>query len=288
MSNYIDLLKTSATKSKNLVCMGLDPVVKYCPYSELSAGKRVVKYFEELFCAMQKNNLTPSAFKPNLGYYSVLDKPFEKNYEGTSALVDILVMIREKFPSIPVILDSKRGDIATSSLNYAKEAFDNFKADCTTVSPYMGSDSIAPFEFKDKGFYILLRTSNKGGADLQNLPTFTSNHLYGDVAKKIITWSSEHKGIGAVVGATGLEELEDIAKMFSQYEIPLLIPGVGSQGGSAKEVVSVLKKSKYPVSLVRINSSSGLTHPWKSEQVPENYIDIFIQNLKNLISEATF
>ena len=132
----------------------------------------------------------------------------------------------------------------------------------------MGSDSVGPFiEWceKGKGIYILCRTSNKGAVDLQNLKV-DGVPIYMKLAGKIIEWHIP--GVGAVVGATYLEELEKISRFFveSKKEIPLLIPGVGSQGGSAREVVDVLKKTKNDVLIHRINSSSGINYAYmKSE-----------------------
>lgn len=120
---------------------------------------------------MSLAGLVPAAFKPNLGYYQCLDHPRDEDFSGSSALADVLDMLESFFPGIPVILDSKRGDIARSSMNYAKEAFEAWQSDAVTVAPYMGSDSVEPFiSFPEKGgAYLLNRTSNPGGRDLQNL-----------------------------------------------------------------------------------------------------------------------
>lgn len=287
MQGYIQLLENSSKSVGNIVCMGLDPILDAFPSSSSkSICTQITGYFELLFSTMKKEGLVPSAFKPNIGYYTCLDRPFENKFEGTQALVQIITMIRENFKGVPVILDSKRGDIATSSLNYAKEAFDCFFADATTVSPYMGSDSIMPFAYKNKGFYVLDRTSNIGGVDLQNLILNDGGYLFEKVSYKIIEWNKEHNGIGAVVGATNINELKKIVKIFSKNQIPLLIPGVGSQGGSASDVINALNGTSYNLSLVRINSSSGLTHPWKKSPVPENYLSLAVKNIEKLINEA--
>ena len=192
---------------------------------------------------MRLEGSVPAAFKPNIGYYSCLDRPRDGDFSGSLALADVMDLLENYFPGVPVILDSKRGDIAKSSLNYANEAFDSWNADAVTVSPYMGTDSVMPFAFEDKGIYILDRTSNPGGADLQNQNVIDSIDekeiypLYLSVAHRIAAWAKEHQGIGAVVGATNPAELEDIAVYFSTRNIPMLIPGVGSQGGSAGSVI---------------------------------------------------
>ncbi len=276
--NYISLLKQSAKQAGNCACMGLDPQWQFLPNKSDNLKNDIVSFFEELFLAMKEKGLTPSAFKPNIGYYSALDKPRNKDFSGSEALAEIMDLLQRHFPQIPIILDSKRGDIARSSLNYAIEAFDGWKADAITISPYMGSDSILAFISKDyegKGCYILNRTSNPGAADFQNLNISGEQELYKTVAKSIANYAKEHPGAGAVVGATGLDELKDIAEIYaSTAEVPLLIPGVGSQGASAKDVLEILKNAGYDLSLVRINSSSGLTHPWKNSPTPKDYIQV--------------
>ena len=198
-------------------------------------------------------------------------------------------MIRMLFPSSLIILDSKRGDIARSSQNYADEAFSSWKADSVTVSPYMGADSINPFKKEGKGFYVLCRTSNPGGADLQNQVLENGKPVYMAVAEKIVGWNEGSGSVGAVVGATHMKELEDIVSYFAGNDVPILVPGVGSQGGSAPDVLSSLKKAGYDARLCRINSSSGLTHPWKkkAKEAPENWLDLSLDNISKLISECT-
>lgn len=285
--NYIELLQKSSEASNNILCMGLDPVLSALPHPEKDPKDRICDYFEELFDEMIKRNLIPAAFKPNIGYYTILDRPIEGKFDGSLALANILKMLREKFPNIPVILDAKRGDIATSSTNYALEAFETWRADCVTISPYMGSDSVMPFALENKGVYILDRTSNPGGADLQNRLMETGKTLYITVAETIAKWHLQAIGIGAVVGATNLKELEDIAKYFADKNIPMLIPGVGSQGGSAIEVMEKLRTTKYNIKLARINSSSGITHPWKKGPAPEDYLEQVMCKLEKLIKETS-
>ncbi len=283
--NYLEKLEESAKFVKNIACMGLDPKKDVLPESEKNIREVLNDYFYELFRRMSLSGLIPAAFKPNIGYYQCLDKPREENFDGSLALSDLLDMLENFFPSIPVILDSKRGDIARSSLNYAIEAFDCWNCDATTVSPYMGSDSVSPFQVRDKGLYVLNRTSNPGGKDLQNLMC-GDNLLYIEVCQNIVKWSENEKGIGAVVGATSMKELLDIAKYYSDKKIPLLIPGVGSQGGSAQEVIASLNEANYPLYLARINSSSGLTHPWKKGHAPEDWLDLCTKQIRELLDET--
>ena len=276
--NYIKKLKNSSDKTGNFACFGLDPIFNV---------EEIIPYFEKLFKLMKKNSLIPSAFKPNLGYYSVLDKPREGKFQGSIALGKLLDLLESEFPEIPVILDSKRGDIARSSLNYSKEAFDCWKTDAVTISPFMGFDSISPFLVENKCAYVLNRTSNVGGKDFQNLVLENDDTLYEQVSKKIIKWNKLNSNafLGAVAGATNMKELAMISKRFSKEEVPLLIPGVGSQGGSALEVKKTLKESNYPLYLARVNSSSKLTHPWKKPIIVENALELCIANIKTLLKE---
>lgn len=291
--SYIDKLINSTEETGNIMCMGLDPVLSVLPGEEKNTRSRISDYFSELFKRMRLEGTIPSAFKPNIGYYSSLDKPREEDFSGSLALVDVLEQLETYFPDIPVILDSKRGDIAKSSANYATEAFSAWGVDAITVSPYMGTDSVLPFCVEDKGVYVLNRTSNPGGSDLQNRSVIDRiderevHPLYDAVAHKIFDWSKEHIGIGAVVGATNMTELEDIAKYYAGKDIPMLIPGVGSQGGSASDVIEALKRSGYSLELARINSSSGLTHPWKKGPAPETYIEDAMSAIHKLIKECT-
>lgn len=284
--NYLELLKQSAENAGNILCMGLDPVVDALPHAEKEIQRRITGYFEEIFTEMKKRDVRVAAFKPNLGYYAQLDRPMEGRFDGSLALADVIRMLRDLFPGTPVILDAKRGDIATSSLNYAKEAFNVWTVDCVTISPYMGTDSVMPFAFENKGAYILNRTSNPGGKDLQNKIEQSGEPFYKTVAKAIATWHGEHSGMGAVVGATNLKEFEEIAAYYATKEIPLLIPGVGSQGGTAPEVMELMKRVGYPLALARINSSSGLTHPWKKGPAPDDYLERVFAGLNKLTKET--
>jgi orotidine-5'-phosphate decarboxylase len=213
MTNYIELLEKTAKEAKSCACMGIDP-----NFSALPQNLTVEQFFLELFEGMDKENLKVAATKPNIGYFSRLDKPLEGRFEGSLALSSIV----KALPARPFILDAKRGDIATSSANYAFEAFCTWGADCVTVSPYMGSDSVGPFTTaigetaKDKGIYVLNRTSNPGGKDLQNQIMSDGRPVYMHVAELIARWNSETEGtIGAVVGATNLREFEDLAAFYA-------------------------------------------------------------------------
>jgi len=289
--SYLNFLRETAERAGNVVCMGLDPVLDYLPARlGYKIDEIIPNFFEKLFDEMSNRYLKPAAFKPNQGYYIKHDVPLQGDFSGSLALSKTIKLCREYFPHTPVIMDYKRGDIATSSNNYAKEGFERWVADAVTISPYMGSDSVIPFleySTKGQGTYILNRTSNTGGKDFQNLKLDDGRTLYQAVGDKIIEWSKKYPGTGAVVGATSIKELRDLAEKYAEHEIPLLIPGVGSQGGSAQDVMSTLKKAKYDIKLARINSSSGLTHPWKkSGHIPENFATVCADALESLIFDC--
>ena len=276
--DYRSLLEKTAKENKSISCMGIDP-----NFSSLPEGVSVDAYYVTLLEEIKKKGIGLASYKPNIGYFSRLDKPLDGDFSGSKALASII----KALPSSPFILDSKRGDIATSSANYAFEAFGCWMADAVTVSPYMGHDSISPFAvgYEEKGVYILNRTSNPGGKDLQNKTMEEGKPLY------TLFIAQPHPGaggIGAVVGATNLKEFEDLAAFYSKKEIPLLIPGVGSQGGSAEEVISIMKRVGYPLHLARINSSSALTHPWakKKEKAPENWKDVCMSAIEKFAKEC--
>lgn len=289
---YSEKLIASASQVGNITCMGLDPQLEVLPFQGDDARTVLNQFFQVLFRRMALTGLIPSAFKPNIGYYQALDSPRDEDFSGSLALADVMDMVENFFPGIPIILDSKRGDIARSSLNYANEAFTAWGSDAVTVAPYMGSDSVRPFidhTPREKGVYILNRTSNPGGKDLQNLEVRVGDSfipLYQEVAKQIISYNNDTGSVGAVVGATNMVELKDIAALFAKHSVPLLIPGVGSQGGSAVEVMGALREVGYPVKLARINSSSALTHPWKKGEAPEDWLEMCEASLRKLLKET--
>jgi orotidine-5'-phosphate decarboxylase len=209
---------------------------------------------------MHAEDTLPAVVKPNLAYYERLGAA------GLQALQRILAACREL--GLPAILDAKRGDIGSSSAAYASALFDGWAADAVTVAPYMGGDSLAPFTAycaRGRGVYVLCRTSNAGAADLQDLPV-EGRPLYEHVAGLICgAWFRE--GIGAVVGATAPAALERLAGLFvdSGRAVPLLLPGIGSQGGSAREVARHLRAAGYELELCLHSASSSIAEAWRAE-----------------------
>ena len=253
--SYPDFLARIAAERNSIVCFGMDPVIEKIPVKGNDTGKRIVKFYSEILSAVA-NKI--AAVKPNYAFFAQYGIP------GLKAMQEIIASARKK--KLPVILDAKRGDIGKSSEAYSKEVFEVWKADAVTVNPYMGADSVMPFIShcgSGKGVYILVRTSNPGANDLQRLGTETGRKLFMETAAKVAEW--HRPGVGAVVGATNPAELEKIAKFFaaSGKKVPLLIPGVGSQGGSAVAVAAVLRKIYGNISIHRINSSSGISYAYE-------------------------
>lgn len=259
--DYVDFLQTSAEKNKSIVCVGLDPVLEKIPLKHHDVEKVISDFYTEILDEFVRQGSLPAAVKPNYAFYA------QHGFEGMRALQHVIAKSRKL--NLPVIFDGKRADIGKSSAAYAREAFDFWKGDSLTVAPYMGSDSVEPFikycENFGKGVYILNRTSNKGAVEIQNL-TVEGKPLYMKVAEKISEWGVNAKGnVGAVVGATSMKELEEIAKFYAKKKnkVPLLIPGVGAQGGSAKDVVNALRNADYDMRIVRINSSSEINYAYE-------------------------
>ncbi len=253
--NYPELMKKSAEKYSSIVCMGLDPVLENIPEDQGSPGEIIFKFYENILNSIVKENIYPGAVKPNYAFYA------QYGIDGIESLAKVIKIYKEA--NIPVILDVKRGDIGTTARAYAKEAFDFFKADAVTLSPYLGYDSIEPFisGYPDKGYYILTKTSNKSSTEIQDIK-IADKEFYMYIAEKLLQWY--HPGIGSVIGATYPEQLEKISSLFinSGKEIPYLIPGVGTQGGSIKEVMAILKQ--FPdYRIHRINASSSINFAWK-------------------------
>jgi len=219
--NFTEKLTNASRKNKSLLCVGLDPDPERMPdkIGIFKFNKAIIEATSDLVCA----------YKLNLAFYEA------QGDEGLDALKKTIKYIPD---DTPVIGDAKRGDIGNTAKAYARAIFDNLNFDATTVNPYLGSDSIEPFiRYHDKGIFILCRTSNAGAVDFQSLRCETesgSRPLFELVALKASQWNT-HGNIGLVVGATYPEELKLIRQ--SHPDMPLLIPGIGAQGGDLELVV---------------------------------------------------
>jgi orotidine-5'-phosphate decarboxylase len=214
---FVEKLVNASRKNKSWLCIGLDPDPELMSESDvLQFNKAIIEATSDLVCA----------YKPNLAFYEAL---------GSEGFAILERTIRHVPDDIPVIGDAKRGDIGNTAKAYAKALFSVLGFDAVTVNPYLGHDSVEPFtSYRDKGVFILCRTSNKGAADFQDLIT-GGLPLYEAVARKAGEWNT-HGNVGLVVGATYPEQLKRVRSICP--EMPLLIPGVGAQGGDMSSAVS--------------------------------------------------
>jgi orotidine-5'-phosphate decarboxylase len=227
--NFLDKLLAASRQQNSLLCVGLDPEPERLPVvlRDLPVEQAIVR-----FCHAIIEATTPyaCAFKPNSAFFEVL---------GPRGMYVFQEVIRAIPAHIPVIIDAKRGDLGNTARNYATTVFDIYGCDAVTVNPYLGYDSIAPFlAYRDKGVILLCRTSNPSARDFQDLRIHGDDGqeqpLYELVARRIQTWN-EFGNCGLVVGATYPQELATIRTICPT--MPILIPGVGAQGGDLEASV---------------------------------------------------
>ena len=236
---FISKLKKRWESANSLLCVGLDPQIervpevlrsKHSPYFEFC--KEVVDATHEFVCA----------FKPQAAYFSAVGAENE--------LEELISYIKRVYPEIPVILDAKRGDIGSTAALYAQEAYQRYGADAVTVNPYLGFESIEPYmNYSDKGIVVLCRTSNPGSDWLQKDET-DSIPVYQRVAQQVAEWNESEQFV-LVTGATYPEELGRVRQIVG--DMPLLVPGIGAQGG---DIEAVLKNGLNEESNGLIISSS--------------------------------
>ncbi len=245
--DFTEKLAHASRKNKSLLCVGLDTDPSLIPgkMSILEFNKAIIDATADLVCA----------YKPNIAFYEAM---------GNQGL-DALQKTREYIPGgIPVIIDAKRGDIGNTAKAYACSLFEHFNFDAMTASPYLGLDSLQPFiDYRDKGVFILCRTSNPGAADFQSLPVAVTGgfkKLFEIVAEKVNEWNTRGN-LGLVVGATYPNELKTIRERYPG--MPLLIPGVGTQGGELSETVKYGADAKCERTV--INSSRQILYASKGK-----------------------
>ncbi|GAA4329437.1 orotidine-5'-phosphate decarboxylase [Pigmentiphaga soli] len=222
--SFIQKLEQAWASSDSLLTVGLDPDPARFP-----AGLRGRRDAIFEFCAGIADACAPyaSSFKPQIAYFAA--------QRAEDQLEALCAHLRTRHPDIPIVLDAKRGDIGSTAQQYAIEAFERYGADAVTVSPYMGSDSIEPYlEWPDRGILVLCRTSNPGGSDLQFLEV-EGEPLYLRVAGLVADRWNRHGQCGLVVGATFPAELAAVRGRVGS--MPLLVPGIGAQGGDIPATV---------------------------------------------------
>src|SRR5207342_2743364 len=222
--SFMQALKQRWSDSGSLVCVGLDPEPAKFPKGFAGDEDAVFRFCRDIADATAES---ACAFKPQIAHFAAL--------RAEDALTRLIAHIHARHPGIPVILDAKRGDIGSTAQQYAREAFERYAADAVTVNPYLGRDSMQPFlDRADKGVIILCRTSNPGAGDLQDLQV-DGRPLYQLVAEKVAREWNGNGNCALVVGATWPEQLRDVRAIIG--DMPILVPGVGAQGGDAEAVV---------------------------------------------------
>lgn len=212
-----------------LLCVGLDPELERLPTKAEGAtpAARIVAFNRAIVVATAD---LVCAYKPNSAFYEA------HGPDGMEALRQTIALIHELAPGVPVLLDAKRGDMANTSRAYARAVFDVYGADAVTVQPYQGQEALAPFiERADRGVFVLCRTSNPGAAELQDL-TIAGEPLYLHLARRMAGAWNGRGNCGLVVGSTWPDELRAVRS--AAPDMPILVPGIGAQGGDLEASVS--------------------------------------------------
>ncbi|HVW69283.1 MAG TPA: orotidine-5'-phosphate decarboxylase [Steroidobacteraceae bacterium] len=245
MSEFIDQLERRWDTSDSLVCVGLDPEIERFPQQLADQASPIFQFNKAIIDATAD---LVCAYKPQFAHYAA--------YEAEDQLERTIDYIHRSYPGIPVILDSKRGDVGNTAERYAIEAFERYHADAVTVNPYLGGDSLEPFlQYEDKGVIVLCRTSNPGAGDLQDLEMGGRRlfHIVADLAAR--RWNLRGNCL-LVVGATYPRELAEVREIVGN--MPLLVPGVGAQGGDVAQAVQN-GQTKAGAGLI-ISSSRGILY----------------------------
>ncbi len=222
---FLSKLEARWAHSNSLLCVGLDPQLDRIPER---FKKQNAPYLDFCTAIVDATHELVCCFKPQAAYFSAVG--------AEDQLEKLVGYIKDHHPDIPVILDAKRGDIGSTAALYAKEAYERYGADAVTVNPYLGFESIEPYmKYEDKGIVVLCRTSNPGSDWLQK-DKKDSIPVYQRVAKQVADWNKEDQFV-LVTGATYPEELGEVRKIVGR--MPLLVPGIGAQGGDVKSVLEV-------------------------------------------------
>lgn len=245
---FIQMLEEARRRNRSMLCVGLDPEPARFPGAMRGDPGKIYDFCARIVDATADLVI---AFKPQIAYFAAHRAEFQ--------LEQLMQHIRRVAPHVPVILDAKRGDIGSTAQQYAREAFERYGADAVTLSPFMGFDSIEPYlKHEGKGAFLLCRTSNKGGDDLQNQRLASVDGqplLYEHIARLAQGPWNRNGQLGLVVGATYPAEIERVRQVAPT--LPLLIPGVGAQGGDAAATV---KAGWRPDGPIVVNSSRAILY----------------------------
>jgi orotidine-5'-phosphate decarboxylase len=248
--SFVRTLHEAWRRTGSLLCVGLDPEPSRFPGAFANRSDAIFD-----FCRAIVDATAPyaSAFKPQIAYFAA--------HRAEDQLEQLVAHIHDRHPGLPVILDAKRGDIGSTAEQYAREAFERYRADAVTVNPYMGFDSIEPYlAHAGKGVIVLCRTSNAGGSDLQFLDV-GGRPLYQAVARLAAERWNASGELSLVVGATFPKEIEAVRGIAG--EMPLLIPGIGAQGGDVEATVRAGRTAAGTGMM--INSSRAILYAGKGD-----------------------
>jgi len=245
---FVEMLQGAQRRNDSMLCVGLDPEPRRFPGALQGDATKIFDFCARIVDATADLVI---AFKPQIAYFAA--------HRAESQLERLMAHIRRAAPHVPVILDAKRGDIGSTAEQYAIEAFERYGADAVTLSPFMGFDSVQPYlKHEGKGAFLLCRTSNPGGDDLQNQRLATVDGtplLYEHVARLASGPWNLNGQLGLVVGATYPNEIERVRAIAPR--LPLLIPGVGAQGGDAIATVRAGWRADAPIV---VNSSRAILY----------------------------
>ena len=247
---FTDQLTQAERKNNSLLCVGLDPEPARFPGAMKDDASRIFEFCSSIVDATKDLVI---AFKPQIAYFAA--------NRAEDQLERLMAHIKQVAPDVPVILDAKRGDIGSTAEQYAREAFERYQADAVTLSPFMGFDSIEPYlRYPDKGAILLCRTSNPGGDDFQSQRLARTNGqpdelLYERIARLAEGEWNRNGQLGLVVGATYPQEIARVRALAPS--LPLLIPGVGAQGGDAQATLRAGRPGAAPII---VNSSRAVLY----------------------------
>ena len=252
---FTDQLAAAERANDSLLCVGLDPEPAKFPGAWKGDAARIFDFCAAIVDATKDQAI---AFKPQIAYFAA--------HRAEEQLEQLIAHIHAVAPQVPVILDAKRGDIGSTAQQYAREAFERYRADAVTLSPFMGHDSIEPYlDYADKGLILLCRTSNAGGSDLQAQRLVGADGRPGDLLFEHVArlaqgaWNRTGQ-LGLVVGATFPAEIARVRELAPT--LPLLIPGVGAQGGDGAATVRAGWRSHggQTSGAIAVNSSRAILY----------------------------
>lgn len=232
---FAEQLAAAQQANGSMLCVGLDPEPSRFPGAWKNDASRIHDFCAAIADATKDLAI---AFKPQIAYFAA--------QRAEDQLERLMTTLRSIAPQVPVILDAKRGDIGATAEQYAREAFERYGADALTLSPFMGFDSIEPYlRHAGKGLFLLCRTSNPGGSDLQAQPLAGGELLYERIARLAADEWNRDGRLGLVVGATYPAELARVRALAPR--LPLLVPGIGAQGGDAEATVRAAWRPDAPI-----------------------------------------